>query len=253
MAQVFGKSGRNAAEQSHKRTKTLLVYAFCGIAGLGFLGGYAFGATFPLYRFVFGWVLLVDALLFALILLIGKWGTEKIDALDRERLSWRKGAVGEALVALTLAELPNEFVVVHDVSQRFGNIDHVVIGPTGVYVIDTKNWTGSVKTDAQGELLLNEKPLQKPAIRALLGSVMDFQAKLTTLTETDYFVRGLMVFPNAYVEANYGSTRQIHCLRKERLIDYLQDQTFSRKFATSDIDRIKRATLQLAQMDEQFT
>jgi hypothetical protein len=59
----------------------------------------------------------------------------------------------------------------------------------------------------------------------MLGAVMDFQSKLKALTETDYFVRGVMVFPNAYVNANYGSTRQIHCLRNERLIDYLRHQT----------------------------
>jgi hypothetical protein len=27
---------------------------------------------------------------------------------------------------------------------RYGNVDHVVVGPSGVYVIDTKNWTGDV-------------------------------------------------------------------------------------------------------------
>jgi hypothetical protein len=128
-----------------------------------------------------------------------------------------------------------------------------VVGPTGVYVIDAKNWTGSVKADGQGELLLNGKPLPKPVIKALLGAVMDFQGKLKALTETDYFVRGLIVFPNAYVEANFGSTREVHCVKNDRLVAYLQNQTFSRKLAAADIDRIKRATLQLAGMDERFT
>ncbi len=253
MAQVFGTSGRNATEQSHQRTKRLLVTGFVGIAALAVLGGYALGAAFPIRGFVLSWVLIINALLGLLIWLIGKWATDKIDTIDRERISWRKGAVGEALVAATLTELPGNFVVVNDVSNRFGNIDHVVIGPTGVYMIDAKNWTGSVKADAQGELMLNEKPLPKPPIKSLLGSVMDFQSKLKALTDADYFVRGLMVFPNAYVEANYGSTRQIHCLRNERLGEYLQDQEFSRKLSRSDIDGIKRATLQLAGMDERFT
>jgi Nuclease-related domain len=252
MAQVFGTSGRNAAEESHKRTKRLLAYGFCGIAALALLGGYAIGAALPIRRFGLASVLLFDAVLFSVIVVIAKWATRRIDAMDRDRMSWRKGAAGEALVAQTLSELPTEFIVVNDVSKRFGNIDHIVIGPTGVYVIDAKNWTGSVKADGQGELLLNGKPLPKPSIKGLLGSVMDFQSKLKALTETDYFVRGLMVFPVAYVEANYGSTRQIHCLRNERLIGYLEEQTFSQKLAASDIDKIKRATLQLAGMDQRF-
>lgn len=252
MAQVFGVSGRNAADESHKRTKRLLAYGFFGIAALAMVGGYAIGAALPSLGFGLPRVLLFDSVLLVVIVLIAKWATGKIDAMDRDRMLWRKGAVGEALVAQVLSELPADFVVVNDVSKRFGNIDHVVIGPTGVYVIDTKNWTGSVKADGQGELLWNGKALSKPPIKALLGSVMDFQSKLKALTETDYFVRGLMVFPTAYVEANYGSTRQIHCLRNERLIGYLREQTFSRKLAAADIDRIKRATLQLAQMDERF-
>jgi hypothetical protein len=252
MAQVFGNSGRNAAEESHKRTKRMLTYGFCGIAALALLGGYAFGAALPIRGFGLARVLFFDAVLLVAIVLIAKWATGNVDAMDRDRMFWRKGAVGEALVAQTLSELSADFVVINDVSKRFGNIDHVVIGPTGVYVIDAKNWTGSVRADGQGELLLNEKPVPKPAVKALLGSVMDFQGKVKALTETDYFVRGLIVFPNAYVEANYGSTRQIHCLRNELLVEYLQNQTFSRRLAATDVNKIKRATLQLAGMDERF-
>jgi hypothetical protein len=251
MAQVFGLSGRNAAEESHTRTKRLLVYGFCGIAAFSLLAGYAIGAAFPIRGFALGWVLLIDTLLLLLVVLISKWASDKIDIMDRQRMAWRKGATGEAHVAQTLAELPNEFVVINDVSKRFGNIDHVLVGPTGVFVIDAKNWTGTVKADGEGDILLNGNRLPKPPIKALLRSVMDFQNKLKALTETDYFVRGLMVFPNAYVEANYGSTRQIHCLRSDRLTKYLLDQTF-RKLAPADIEKLTRATLQLAGMDERF-
>jgi len=252
MAEVFGEPNRNAAEQSFRHTKRLLAAGFVGIAALAFLAGYGLGAAIPIRTFSLGWILLINALLWLLICLIGKWGTDKIDAIDRARMSWRKGAVGEALVASTLEQLPDDFFVINDVSKRFGNIDHVVVGPTGVFVIDTKNWKGTVKADGKGELLLNGEILEKPAIRKMLGAVMDFQSKLKALTEMDYFVRGLMVFPNAYLKASYGSTRHIHCLRDERLIGYLRDQKFANNLSAADIERIKRATLQLAGMDERF-
>jgi hypothetical protein len=252
MAQVFGASGRNAAEKSHQYTKRLLVAAFVGIGALALLAGYAFGVAFPIREFSIEWVLVIIALMGLLSWLIGKWATDRIDEADRERMSWRKGAIGEALVAATLTELPDDFVVVNDVSKRFGNIDHVVIGPTGVYVVDAKNWKGTVKAGGDGELLLNGQPPGKPPIKWMLGAVMDFQSKLKALTETDHFVRGLMVFPNAYVDANYGSTRQIHCLQNDRLGEYLQHEEFSRRLSRNDVDRIKRATLQLAGMDARF-
>jgi hypothetical protein len=103
-----------------------------------------------------------------------------------------------------------------------------------------------VKADGQGELLLNGKPLPRPPVKGLLGAVMDFQGKLKVLTDADHFVRGLMVFPSAYVEASYGSTRQIHCLRS------LRNQTFSAGLQSTDVERIKLATLQLAGMDRRF-
>ena len=152
-----------------------------------------------------------------------------------------------------MEELPDEYVVVNDVSKRFGNIDHVVIGPTGVYVVDSKNWKGTVKADGNGELLLNGKLPTKPPIKRMMGAVMDFQGKLKALTEQDPFVRGLMVFPMSYVEANFGTTRHIHCLRGEKLLEYIQDKTFSKGMKAEDIQRIKKATLQLAGMDERFS
>ena len=252
MAQVFGEPGRNAAEESFKRTKGLLIAAFCAIATLGFLGGYAIAAILLVRMVSLGWLLMMTAPLIFLMWVVGKWTTTKIDAIDRQRMSWRKGAVGEALVARTLESLPGEFVVINDVSKRFGNIDHVVIGPTGVYVIDSKNWKGTVKADGRGELLVNGQPPSKPAIKTILASLMDFQSKLKVLTEKDYFVRGLLVFPMAYVEANFGSTGQIHCLRDERLVDYLGDQTFARKLSVTDVELIKTATLQMAGMDARF-
>jgi hypothetical protein len=61
---------------------------------------------------------------------------------DPER--WRRGADGERTTAALLQALPRRFVVGHDlaVPGSAANIDHVVIGPTGIFVIDTKAYRG---------------------------------------------------------------------------------------------------------------
>ena len=54
---------------------------------------------------------------------------------------------GEEATATALMALPPSWVVLDDLDWpggRFTNIDHVVIGPPGVFVIDTKNWSGRV-------------------------------------------------------------------------------------------------------------
>jgi Nuclease-related domain len=53
---------------------------------------------------------------------------------------WRRGADGEAATAALLSRLPPRWLVLNDlaVPGSRANIDHLVIGPTGVWVVDTK-------------------------------------------------------------------------------------------------------------------
>jgi hypothetical protein len=68
------------------------------------------------------------------------------DALETEAGAWAAGADGERRVADSLAQLPPGWHVHHDRLLRPGrgqtNLDHVVVGPSGVYLVDTKNWAG---------------------------------------------------------------------------------------------------------------
>ncbi|HYZ77430.1 MAG TPA: nuclease-related domain-containing protein [Gaiellaceae bacterium] len=55
---------------------------------------------------------------------------------------WRRGAHAEAIVGYVLDKLRAlGFEVVHDISQvGEGNLDHLVSGPSGVFMIETKRW-----------------------------------------------------------------------------------------------------------------
>lgn len=72
---------------------------------------------------------------------------EKSERLARAAEMWERGADGEDETARALAMLPPEYVVRHDLrwpGRPRANIDHVVVGPTGVFVVDSKNWSGAV-------------------------------------------------------------------------------------------------------------
>jgi hypothetical protein len=67
--------------------------------------------------------------------------------------AWQRGAHGERCTARLLDRLTRDgYVVFHDlaVPGSDANVDHLVIGPTGVFVIDSKQWTGSVQRSADG-------------------------------------------------------------------------------------------------------
>jgi hypothetical protein len=63
-------------------------------------------------------------------------------------LAWRHGAQGERRTARLLAPLERRgYQVFHDlaVPGSAANVDHVVVGPTGVFVIDSKRYRGQLR------------------------------------------------------------------------------------------------------------
>jgi hypothetical protein len=67
--------------------------------------------------------------------------------------TWQRGAQGERHTARLLERLTRDgFVVFHDlaVPGSPANVDHLVIGPSGVFVIDSKQWTGNVHQGSDG-------------------------------------------------------------------------------------------------------
>jgi hypothetical protein len=73
---------------------------------------------------------------------------EKAQRLLRSAELYERGAEGEQRTAVVLSRLPaDEWAVFHDVrwpGRQRANVDHVAVGPPGVFVIDSKNWSGRV-------------------------------------------------------------------------------------------------------------
>ena len=67
--------------------------------------------------------------------------------------AWRRGAKGERRTALLLAPLERHgWAVLHDlvIPGSPANIDHLVIGPGVVLVIDSKQYRGQLRVDRDG-------------------------------------------------------------------------------------------------------
>ena len=61
--------------------------------------------------------------------------------------AWAEGAAGEELLGRHLATLPDTVRVLHDrrIPGSKANIDHIAVTPSGVFVIDAKNYDGRVE------------------------------------------------------------------------------------------------------------
>jgi hypothetical protein len=83
--------------------------------------------------------------------------------------AWRRGAAGEQRTARLLDPLERHgWAVLHDlaVPGSRANLDHLVIGPGGVFVIDSKQYRGRLQLDPSGRLWHGRHPLA-PTLRAV--------------------------------------------------------------------------------------
>ena len=62
--------------------------------------------------------------------------------------NWQDGAVAEQWTGRALRELESQgWRIFHDLTASDGNMDHVVVGPGGVFLLDSKRWRGSITVD----------------------------------------------------------------------------------------------------------
>jgi hypothetical protein len=118
---------------------------------------------------------------------------------SRDAVAWRRGAAGERRTARLLAALERHgWAVLHDLALPGGsraNLDHLAIGPGGVFVIDSKHYRGRLQLDPSGRLWHGRYPLA-PA----LGAV-SFEADQVAqvLTDPDVVVVPIMAVHGAQV------------------------------------------------------
>jgi hypothetical protein len=89
--------------------------------------------------------------------------------LSPDAVAWRRGAVGERRTARLLDPLERHgWAVLHDlaVPGSRANVDHLVIGPGGVFVIDSKRYRGRLQLDGSGRLWHGRYALA-PTLRAV--------------------------------------------------------------------------------------
>jgi hypothetical protein len=89
--------------------------------------------------------------------------------VSKDTRAWRDGARGERATARLLRRLGRHgHTVFHDVAipGTPANADHVLIGPAGVVLVDSKRYTGRVWQTPDGRIWHNQYPMDRP-VRAL--------------------------------------------------------------------------------------
>jgi hypothetical protein len=142
----------------------------------------------------------------------------------------RQGIEGEKAVGQYLERLRSDgYHVFHDLIGEGFNVDHVAIGPAGVFTIETKTWSkparGEPRIDFDGERLsaAGHEPDRNPIVQAKAQASW-LQRLVLESTGRRVTVRPVVVFPGWFVQQSEGSTRDIWVLEPKALPGFLQHE-----------------------------
>jgi hypothetical protein len=217
---VPGVSSRDYYKATRAAWRRSLRWRF--IAAAIFVAGLATGASYLVphhHEFMFGWCAGIGTgMLWAL------W-----DSPPAFIENWRQGAEGEERTGKELARLePLGWQVRHDLPDEYGNIDHVAVGPAGVFLLDTKSWGGEIRIE-DGVVVQRRSLSPRNNFRdfrlpgRMRGAAVGLRDRLRDTTGFDQRVTAVVVlwgtFPQSLLEAD-----QVVYIAGERLADWLSSR-----------------------------
>ena len=120
-----------------------------------------------------------------------------LTAIGKQRLRYWRGAQMESLVGWILQDLDDDWHIFNGVQlQEASDVDHIVVGPGGVFCISTKSAKGLFSVGPDGRVLHNNKPT------GLIGNTrsqaMALKDRLAALLGADVpYVNAVLAVPQA--------------------------------------------------------
>jgi hypothetical protein len=109
------------------------------------------------------------------------------------------GAIAEEKTGAIIEGLPEGNFIIHDLDTGRGNIDHILIGPKGVFTLEVKSHRGTV-TFENGSLLRDGKPFEKDFLKQAWAECLAVRGILAKWDIKEPNAEPLIVFSNAFVK-----------------------------------------------------
>jgi len=209
---VGDAAGRTAGQHARAavlrlRLRTLVTLGVLAVATA------ALGRTFGLHdlRFLFA-----ELGLLASMFVISRYVLPLVDRRDR-------GARAEEHVGRLLAELdPEQWCVIHDASLGHGNVDHILIGPGGVFTVETKSHPGPVRVGRVHGTTIRQAQAQRDAVERV----------------TQIKVEPLLVFSRAWVDRPGRRRKGVRVLPARMLVAHVRSR--AKTLSHGDVERARR-------------
>ncbi len=160
---------------------------------------------------------------------------------------WHLGAAGEEKVAQVLESLGNSYHVIHDFrlpGQR-GNFDHIVMGPNGIFLIETKNHKGTIKCNGDewrqekvGQLgTIYDGVLRNPSLQ-VKGNAALFSDFIKQRLKKNIWVNPIIVFTNEEAEL-YLNDPTVPVFRPEKLCEFIRNHQPGKHLTNQELEEMK--------------
>lgn len=148
-----------------------------------------------------------------LVVLFSSYAVPKMIQARTKLKRLKLGRDGERAVAECLDLLRDDgYRVLHDIVADGFNIDHVLIGPQGVFTVETKTLSKPERRDARvhfdgQEVLVNgHAPDSDPVVQAKAQASW-LRQMLEASTGKRFTVRGIVAYPGWFIERSGGAAR----------------------------------------------
>ncbi len=150
-----------------------------------------------------------------------------------------QGAGGELGVKMTLRGLDERFRVLGSVViGKKGDIDFVVIGPTGVWVIEVKSHKGRIRVE-NGRLLRDNRPFDKDFLRQAWGATYALKDELKRCIPMAIHIQPIVVFSSPYAKLGieWNKADNAYVIGLDQLVRLVERQEVQRLTA-DEVERI---------------
>ncbi|HVL80083.1 MAG TPA: nuclease-related domain-containing protein [Actinomycetota bacterium] len=155
-------------------------------------------------------------------------------------MPWLKGARGEEAVGRLLSELePEGYRILHDIDTGHGNLDHVVVGPTGVWAIETKAWTGRVYAGPGGTFMRSGTD-ERGTLKQALGEAFEVKKRIAHTGLTPW-VNALVVLTATELERGPMKFGQVRVIESKDLLPTIRSNP--ERMSPDDVRLAARAVM----------
>ncbi len=178
---------------------------------------------------LFGTLAVATAIVVGVKLLEKKGMTALRDVKRAER-----GAIAEEKTGAMLEGLPEANFVIHDFDTGRGNIDHILVGPKGIFTLEVKSHRGTV-TFENGILLRDGQTFEKDFLKQVWAECFAVREILAKWNIKDPKADPLVVFSNAFVKVG-GKANGVEVMNLKFLPSFLD--RLPNRLTTAEAGRI---------------